>query len=272
LQYKTNQVSGYSGLTLAQATNDFNMGPSEWETLNNIQQIDSLSTLAFAQYYGVNLWQGLTPTQYASPLNTGNQGPNFMCPPAIVPLTNNENTVLNAINSITWVQGDWLPDQGVEWGWNTISPRWRGFWTDLPNANLPMDYNTKGWNKALVWIEGYETSSGYTFYQGNYIDNNIYGAYGYLNQATLGSSDMTTAINTINNNVLTECTAMKNNNVYVYLLGYSENGTAEGLPSFMSSCATAQNYAFWFGPGDWSAFNTALSAISDALNNLWLSE
>jgi hypothetical protein len=271
---KTNSVSGYSGLSNSTATTDFNKGPTEWETLNNLQQTNSISTLTFAEYYGVNLWQGKVSgtMEYASPLSTSYQGPNFMCPPAIMPLTNNESSVLNTVNSISIVQGDWLPDQGLEWGWNTISPRWRGYWTGAANANLPKNYNTTGWNKALVWIEGYSIGSGYVFYNGNYIDNNIYGAYGYLSQGTLGSTNMVNAINQINSNALSVCSAMKQNNVFVYLLGYSANGSASGLPSFMSSCATAQNYAFWFGPNDWTSFNTALNSIADSLNNLWLSQ
>lgn len=273
LAFKTNTVSGHSGLTAAQATTDFNQGPSEWETLNNVQQVNSISTLAFAQYYGVDLWQGSVAgsQQYASPLNSTNQGPNFMCPPPLVPLTNNEQAILNTINSVTVIQGDWSPDMGMEWGWNTLSPRWQGYWSAAA-AGLPKNYNTVGWNKAIVWVEGYSTGFGYVFGSGNYIDNNIYSGHGYLNQGLLGSTNMNTAINQINNNVLQVCSSMKSNNVYVYLLGYSPNGSAEGLPSFMSSCATAQNYAFWFGPNDWNAFNTALNSIADSLNNLWVSQ
>ena len=169
-----------------------------------------------------------------------------------------ETAVLNAINSVSIVQGDWLPDQGMEWGWNTLSPRWRGYWTAAANGSLPQNYHTPGWNKALIWVEGYATGSGYVFSPGQlYRQQLIYGAYGYLNQGALGSTNMTTAINDINNNALSVCSSLKANNVYVYLLGYSANGSASGLPSFMSSCATAQNYAFWFGPGDWTAFDNA---------------
>jgi Flp pilus assembly protein TadG len=274
LHTKTNYVGG--GLSTTQATNDFNAGPTEWQTLNNLQQINSWHTLTFAQYYGVDLWRGIptgtTLPQYASPRDSNHQGPNFMCPPAIVPLTNNQQAVLNAINQVTIIQGDWLPDMGLEWGWNTISPRWQGLWTNAASGALPYNYGTHGWNKALVWVEGYSVGSGYVFQQGNFIDNNIYGGYGYLNQGLLGSTNMSTAINKIESNAQTICTNMKNHGIYVYLLGYSPDGSAEGLPSFMSSCATGQNYAFWFGPGDWGAFNTALNSIADSLVSLWLSK
>lgn len=263
-----------SALSTSTATADFNAGPTKWAQMNAAQQTDPISSLAFANDYGLNIWQGTVNSslQYASPLNANQQGPNFMCPPALVPLTNNESAILNAINSVTVIQGDWLPDQGLLWGWNTISPRWRGYWSQAASASLPHNYNMSGWNKALVWVEGYTTGSGYVFQQGNYIDNHIYGGYGYLNQGTLGSTNMTSAINTINTRAQNICTQMKSNNVFVYLLGYSANGSASGLPSFMSSCATGQNYAFWFGPNNWTAFNTALNSIADSLVQLWLSK
>ena len=262
----------FSGInyTLAQATTAFN-NYQQWMTLDAAQQTDNQNSVNFEEDFGLNIWQGVVngTQRYAAPLNSTQQGPNFMCPPPIVPLTNNEQAVLNGIDSISVVQGDWLPDQGLEWGWNTISPRWQGLWG---TPSLPKNYNTPGWNKALVWVEGYSIISGDEFEYGNYIDNHIYGGYGYLQNDVLGTTNTATAVNTINERALQVCQSMKQNNVYVYLLGYSANGSASGLPSFMTSCATGQNYAFWFGPGDWSAFNTALNAIADSLFNLWLSK
>jgi Flp pilus assembly protein TadG len=268
------------GISLAAATTDFNQGPTEWQTLNAAQQTDNQNSMAFFYDLGVNLWQGsVSGTQkYASPLNSNQQGPNFMCPPPLVPLTNNQTSILNAINSVTVVQGDWLPDMGLEWGWNTISPRWAGVWSGVAGG-LPHPYNTKGWNKAVVWVEGYSTlsmpqtpSNGLNWNWGNTIDNEIYGGYGYLNQDGLGSTNYYTATNTVFNNAEAICNSLKADNVYIYILGYSPNGSSTGLVPAQQYCATAQNYTFWFGPNDWSAFNTALNSIADALNNLWLSE
>jgi len=265
------------GISNAQANQDWNKY-TQWTTLNGNQQTDDITTGAFANDYGLNIWQGLGMTgppawagptpYYASPLNTTNQGPNFMCPPTIVPLTNNKQTILDTINSISVIQGDWLPDQGMEWGWNTLSPRWRGFWGGVAGANgLPLNYNTPGWNKAIVWVEGYAAAS-----ITNIIDNHIYGAYGYLNQNVLGTTDQNTAFNIIYNRATQVCNSILADNIYVYLLGYSANNSESGLPGFMQGCATAPNYAFWFGPGDWNAFNTALNAIADSLVNLRVSK
>jgi len=267
-------------ISIAAANTDFAQGPSEWQTLDALQQTDSQNSMAFFEDLGLNLWQGtLSSTlKYASPLNSTNQGPNFMCPPSIVPLTNNQTSVTNAINSVSVVQGDWLPDMGLEWGWNTLSPRWQGYWTGVASA-MPHNYNTTGWNKAVVWVEGYSTISlpgnppnGLNWTSGNTIDNEIYGGYGYLNQDLLGSTNYNTATNTIFTRADEVCSSMKAHNVYIYILGYSPNGTSTGLMPVQQSCATAQNYTFWFGPNNWTAFNTALNSIADALNNLWLSE
>jgi Flp pilus assembly protein TadG len=261
------------GISSSQANQDFTQY-ANWPSLNNMQQTVPITSSAFAQDFGLNIWQGVvnisgSQTQYyTSPLDTVHQGPNFMCPPPIVPLTNNETSILNTINGISVIQGDWLPDQGLEWAWNTLSPRWQGLWGGVTNTNgLPLKYNTPGWNKAIVWVEGYANAS-----ITNIIDNHIRGAYGYLQDGTLGTTDQNTAFNTIYNRTTQVCNSIKANNVYVYLLGYSANNSESGLPGFMQGCATATNYAFWFGPGNWTAFNTALNAIADSLVNLRVSK
>ena len=268
------------------ATTTFN-NYSQWGAVNSKQQTDSQNSCAFQYDMGVNVWQGVVPVNgvnnqtYASPLNTSTQGPNFMCPPPIAALTSDVTTALNEINNVQWVQGDWLPDQGLLWGWNTLSPRWKGLWGNVTDSNgqaLPHDYNTSGWNKAVVWVEGYSMISipggcrnnwGSNY---NIIDNEIRGAYGYLSEGNLGTTDQNTAASTVQNRAQQICQAIKQDNVYVYLLGYSANGSASGLPSFELNCATGPNYAFWFGPGDWGAFDTALNSIADSLVNLWVSK
>jgi len=155
IQQKFTDWSGQA-FTLAQATTDFN-NYAQWTTLDGNQQTDNQNGSAFENDYGLNIWQGTVggTQRYASPLNSTNQGPNFMCPPPIVPLTNNEQTILDGINSVTVVQGDWLPDQGMEWGWNTISPRWQGLWGGVTNANgLPKNYNTAAGIRRLYGLKG----------------------------------------------------------------------------------------------------------------------
>ena len=263
------------GVTTTVANADF-QNYTGWMALNNKQQTDSEVSAAFANDFGLNIWQGKvqqgvsTVQKYASPLNTTAQGPNFMCPAQIAGLTNNQQTIINTINSISVIQGDWLPDMGLEWGWNTISPRWRGLWGGVAAANnLPLNYNTPGWNKAVVWVEGIAEAS---IPNGNVIDNHIPGGYGFLSQNILGSTNQITAINTILARAQTICNSLKSNNVYTYVLGYSANNSYNGLMPVMQNCATAQNYTFWFGPGDWTAFNTALNAIADSLVNLRVSQ
>jgi|GEM_PF-2838217 hypothetical protein len=257
-----------------------------WNGLNNLQQTDSQQGSTWKNELGLNIWQGVVNVgssnqqYYTTPLNTANQGPNFMCPSPIVPLTNSATAAMAAIDSIQWVQGDWLPDQGLEWGWNTLSPKWTGLWgsmTDSQGNALPHPYNTTGWNKVIVWVEGTSTAQGpWTSY--NIIDNNIRGAYGYLSDNKLGTTSMSSADTIIENRVYNSsgtpnvCTYLKQKGILIYTLGYSPDGTVDGLPSFMSGCATGSNYIYWFSNSDWSAFDTALNSIANSLTKLWLSE
>jgi Flp pilus assembly protein TadG len=270
--------------TTTQANNDY-ATYTNWNTLNNQQQVTSPMSNAWQNEFGVNVWYNPTlpaVDQYASPLNnTGLQGPNFMCPSPIVPLTNSLSSALTAINNIQWVQGDWLPDQGLEWAWNTLSPKWQGLWgsqTDSQGNALPHPYNMTGWNKVVVWVEGTSNSVGNQWTSYNIIDNSIRGAYGYLSDNGLGTTNMASADTIVENRVYNSssnqsvCKYMQQSGILIYTLGYSPDGTASGLPSFMTGCASGANYIYWFGNNDWGAFDTALNSISNSITKLWLSQ
>ena len=73
-------------------------------------------------------------------------------------MTANATTVTNAINAMT-AQGNTHIDLGLAWGWRMLSPRWQGLWGGEMNTNsLPLAYNTKGMNKAVVLLtDGFNT-------------------------------------------------------------------------------------------------------------------
>jgi len=263
--------------SLAQGTSDYNHY-AQWTTVNGLQQTAALSNLT----YGLNIWndQALnvipaapSETYYASPLDSLHQGPNFMCPQAITPLTSNQTTLINAISAMN-IQGDWIPNQGLIWGWNLLSPKWRGVWTDASmagnNPQLPLDYNTPGNNKVVVWVEGIEVD---TYGITTAIDNNIRSAYGYLNDNVLGTTDWNTANNTVLMNRTAQiCASMKNQGIYVYVVGYSaDNSYGGGGFGILAQCPTAANYGFFYGAGDWTGWDHGLDAIADSLVNLRVS-
>lgn len=204
-----------------------------------------------------------TPTTpsctYSSPLNTTNKGPNLLCPQQVTAMTNNQTTLINAINSMT-AQGDTLINQGLQWGWNMISPRWQGYWGGSMNTNgLPLAYGTQGMSKAIVLLtDGTNT-----------IDNTAHGAYWFLGDNKLGTTSSSTAVTTLNNKTLQLCTAMKNNGIYIYTIALGTDPTAAGL-SMLQSCATASNY--YFNSPSTSQLSSVFSSIGDSLSNLRVSK
>lgn len=269
-------IANKLGITSSQAKSDFYNYP-QWTTYDGWQQGANLN----GNTYGLNIWYGnvgTTPGQvpppsqqyYASPLNTLNQGPNFMCPQPITPLTSDQPTILNAISNLN-IQGDWIPNEGLVWGWRLLSPRWRGVWGGAMGNTLPMDYNTPGNNKVIVWVEGIEVdSNGIT----TALDDHIRSAYGYLSDNVLGTTDWNTANNVIiPNKAAAVCQAMKNDGIYVYVVGYSANNSYQGGGfGILQQCPTGPNYGFFYGAGDWTGWDNGLDAIADALANLRVSQ
>ncbi|MDR3424563.1 MAG: pilus assembly protein TadG-related protein [Alphaproteobacteria bacterium] len=194
---------------------------------------------------------------YASPLNTTQQGPNYLCPQQVTPMTNNSTTLLTAINAMT-AQGNTEINQGMVWGWRMLSPRWQGMWGGTMDANgLPLAYNTQGMVKAIVLVTDGE----------NTINNSSHGSYWYLGSGRTGSTNSGTAVSDLDDKTLDVCTAMKNEGVYIYTIGL---GTSGGInTSELQSCATAVNY--YFASPTTTQLSSIFSAIGDSLSNLRVS-
>jgi von Willebrand factor type A domain-containing protein len=177
----------------------------------------------------------------------------------MTPMTTDKATLTNAINAMV-AQGDTLINQGLEWGWNMLSPRWNGLWGGSMNANnLPLAYNTPGMNKAIVLLTDGE----------NTVDNSAHGAYWYLSDNKLGTTNSNTAITTLNNRTTQLCTAMKNNGIYIYTIALGTDTTPSSL-ALLQSCATASNY--YFNSPSTTQLQTIFSAIGDSLSNLRVSK
>ena len=148
---------------------------------------------------------------------------------------------------------------GAVWGWRLLSPRWRGQWGGEMNTNgLPLDYNTKNMNKAVVLMTDGE----------NTIDNTSRTAYGYLSDGRLGTTNGSTAVTRLNTRLTDVCTAMKNNNIYVYTIAFNNPGTT--IQNLLRNCATSPDY--YFNSPTSSSLTAAFSAIGDSLANLRVSK
>lgn len=87
-------------------------------------------------------------------------GPNTGCPQApILPLTASRAAVLNRIMALrSTFKGGTMHNVGLQAGWFTLSPQWRGLWTtgaldagaDSSPAELPLNYRTRYMQKVVV--------------------------------------------------------------------------------------------------------------------------
>lgn len=198
---------------------------------------------------------GKTTTTYTI---SATRGPNTYCPQTLVGLSNDKNEILDTIDSMQ-ARGNTHIVEGAAWGWRMLSPRWRGVWGgDMNTNNLPLDYNTPKMNKAVIIMTDGE----------NTIDNGSRGAYWYLSDNRLGSTNQATAVTKLNTKLTQVCTSLKSNNVVVYTIAFGSPGTA--IQNLLRSCATQADY--YFDSPTSSALHTAFKMIGDSLSNLRVSK
>lgn len=198
-----------------------------------------------------------TNGNYNSPLDTS-LGPNKSCSQAVTPMTSNKNTITSGINAMQAV-GNTHISEGAAWGWRMLSPRWQGLWGGEMNANsLPLAYNTQNMNKAVIIMTDGE----------NTIDDDNRGAYGYLTDNNLGTTNQATAVTKLDQRLTTDCTAMKNNNIYVYTVSFGS--ISNSSKTLLRNCATQTD--FYFDSPDAATLEAAFHAIGDSLSNLRVSK
>lgn len=146
-------------------------------------------------------------------------GPNLGCPPAVLPLTNDRTALLNKIAAMKPVmRGGTMANQGLQAGWFTLSPRWRGLWN---STTLPLDYHTPDMSKAVVLL----TDGTNEWYPGDYT------SYQYIGDGLLGTTNPSNATAAINSRMATLCTNMKAAGILIYTitLGLAANSPTRSL-------------------------------------------
>jgi hypothetical protein len=173
-------------------------------------------------------------------------------------MTGSKTAILTAINNMQ-ARGNTHVGLGLGWGWRMISPRWRGLWGGEMNTNnLPLDYNTPHMNKAVVLLTDGE----------NTMSDPVFTAYGYLSDGRLGTTNSWQARTSLDQRMMSLCTAMKANNIYIYTIALGNPGT--NIQDLMRSCASAENYYFNSPSAD--DLQAAFNAIGDSLSNLRVSQ
>lgn len=240
-----------------------NWGTTSWmgcvdERFNTGRDVtdDPPSVERFNAYY----WPSDSNNSW-TPSTTGlstTRGPNKFCSPVVTGMTNSQTTITSSINAMAAL-GNTHINVGAVWGWRMISPRWRGLWGGTMNSNnLPLDYNSKNMNKAVVIMTDGE----------NTIDNGSRGAYWYLRDGRLGTTNGSAAVTQLNNRLTSVCNAMKAQNIFIYTIMFGTTTTANR--NLLRNCATQPD--FFFPTVSDAELQAAFSAIGDSLANLRVSK
>lgn len=164
-------------------------------------------------------------------------GPNLGCPPPILPLTSNRQAILDKIAAFKPVnRGGTLANQGLQAGWFTLSPRWRGLWGIA--STLPLDYHTPDMTKAVVLV----TDGNNEWF--SYKPQGDYTGYQRIGDGLLGTTSLSQATTAIDNRMLVLCTNMKAAGIVLYTitLGASANSATRTL--FQQCASPGPNHYF----------------------------
>ncbi len=206
-----------------------------------------------------------TTTVYTTTITTNTNyvindesGPNKYCPTEVTRLTNVRGDIEAGISALSARGATHIPT-GAVWGWRMLSPRWRGLWGGIMDTNnLPLNYDEDMMIKAAIIMTDGE----------NTMYNNADGAYDYLNQNRLGTTNSGTATTVLNNKVTSICNAMKAQGIIVYTIVFDLNST--GVATMMRNCATEPDY--YFDSPDANTLRQAFRTIGDSLANLRISQ
>lgn len=270
--------TGHSSWTTADS---FNWGTTSWygcvdarETSNRDVTDDPPSVATFPRYYSPcdsnNQWYGTNSShtncltgsglQYKSGMSsTSTYGPNRYCPQPLTAMVAEKSVVSAAVNSMA-ARGNTLVNTGLVWGWRMLSPRWRGLWGgEMDSNSLPLDYNTALMYKVVVLMTDGD----------NTIDNSSWGAYWYLSNNKLGTTNSSTAVTRLNTRTTQVCDSMKAQGIIIYTiaLGSSVSSTAK---SMLQACATNSDYYFLSPTTD--ELDGIFQQIGDSLANLRISQ
>ncbi len=259
--------------------------------------IDGVSD-AFAYRQGKGPYGEIWPLPDTNPsLGNSYTGPNIGCPARVLPLSNEYSVIRSYLedNTIAWSRGGTIASQGLIWGWRMLHPE-APFENDVP-------YNDPGTFKAMILMTDGENqifrmglgdyadadgdgirvmdSDGDGIHdEGNDRPDSDYTAYGRLDDARLGTTNVNTAKERINQRMLKVCNAMKAGGilgrdrvtVYTVIFGNvatSGSQSAQDLRELYRNCASRPSNAFLATSG--FDLREAFETIGNDLSNLRIS-
>lgn len=203
------------------------------------------------------------------------------CPVAVTPLTSTKATLIAAIDDLE--PGGYTHIAfGAAWGWNMLSPRWKGLWNGTMGTTLPLDYGTRGMSKAaIIMTDGENVMEDGTAYGRQNCTNagsSVTCSYdsrlnatatrsGWGAQNAAEAAARASAETVLDTKLTGVCTAMKNAGITVYTVALGSPGTA--IENRLKACAS-QN-AYFFNSPTGAALQVAFAKIGDSLSSLRVS-
>lgn len=222
------------------------------------------------------------------------RGPSLHCTVSpLLPLTASRATVLARVNALVTPQvsvGTQILT-GLQGAWYTISPNWQGYWqasNPVDTPPLPLAYNTPNMRKAIVimtdgdnnWhlstqhnanVRGSSSGTDLTYgpygRSGTWNGANLRNASG--TQITVTATSQSTADTALNTRFSQLCTAIKNANILVYVIGFE---VATANRTMLQNCATTTSSPYYLEAPTASALAGAFNTVAQSLSNLRLSE
>lgn len=177
------------------------------------------------------------------------KGPNLGCPPAITSLTDDRQTVEDAVDAmVARSRGGTFANVGLAWAWRVVSPKFQGLWGGDTPDTMPNDYDdsinqkvvilmTDGQNGWYDWPGGLPGQPD----NGSYPDAD-YTAYHRLSEGLLGTTDRDAATTEINTRMAQLCLAMKTEGITIYTVLFQVNDAA--TENLYKNCATSDEHFF----------------------------
>lgn len=166
-------------------------------------------------------------------------GPNRSCGPAIMPLTNNRDTLKAKINTFKPIYGGGtFGNLGLVWGWNTISPKWSGLWKDTASKPIYSQPYDKVAKYILIMTDG----------ENNWHDESGYEptgdptAYGRLDDNLLGTKKISETRGKIDSRLAQLCKDIKATGTQIFTVTFQVSDSQ--AKNIYKQCASKPEWAF----------------------------
>ncbi len=142
------------------------------------------------------------------------------CPPPVVPLTNNENTLINALDIMT-SEGSTRLDAGIIGGWYALSPKWKNSWV----GGIGPNNSSKDNRKIVVFMTDGKMNTN---------DDSSTKHFDWVCEAGGNCDDYAT------DSFLGVCTNMKKDGIDIYTVSYDPDADRTNL----KACASGSDYFY----------------------------